>query len=253
MSTDKLDSGPIKGKRTPVATTRTNPRRELVENQIFEQAIALFSERGFAATTLQDIANATGLTRPALYHYVKSKDDLLAKLVNQDTGGIADQLHQVSGDSTRNAIDRLYSMVHESAHRLAQDPARFRLLLRSESELPDAVFRAYDSGRRRVLKEFTTVIQDGINAGQMRPVDARTAALAIIGMTNWIAWWHTPGQKSTAEKIAAQFADMAVAAVSLPNERREAMDGPHGAISMLRQDIDLLENLLADRSSGKST
>ncbi|MFF1946352.1 TetR family transcriptional regulator [Rhodococcus qingshengii] len=251
MTTDKTDSGPMQAKRTQAGTTRNNPRRELVENQIFEQAIALFSERGFAATSLQDIAKATGLTRPALYHYVNNKDDLLAKLVDQDTGGIADQLHEVSADSTRSALDRLHSMVYESALRLALDPARFRLLLRSESELPEALFHAYDTGRRRVLKEFTTVIQDGINAGQMRPGNARTAALAIIGMTNWIAWWHTPGQKSTAEKIAVQFADMAVASLALPNERREAMDGPRGAISLLRQDIDLLENLLADRSSGK--
>lgn len=247
MTTDKTDRGPMRGKRAYAGTARSNPRRELVENQIFEQAIALFSERGFAATSLQDIAKATGLTRPALYHYVSSKEDLLAKLVDQDTGGIADRLHEVSADTTRSALERLHSMVYDSAHRLAQDPARFRLLLRSEGELPEELSRAYDTGRRRVLKEFTTVIQDGINAGEIRPVDARTAALGVIGMTNWIAWWHTPGQKPTAEKIATQFADMAVASLALPDARRETLDGPGGAIALLRQDLDLLENLLKDR------
>ena len=53
-------------------------RRELVENEIYEQAIRLFAERGFAGTSLQDIADALGITRPALYYYVKSKDELLA-------------------------------------------------------------------------------------------------------------------------------------------------------------------------------
>ncbi|MEU3342486.1 helix-turn-helix domain-containing protein [Streptomyces sp. NPDC006668] len=57
----------------------------LVENEIFEEASRVFTQRGFAGTNLQDIAEAMGITRPALYDCVKSKDDLLAKLVAQMT------------------------------------------------------------------------------------------------------------------------------------------------------------------------
>jgi AcrR family transcriptional regulator len=60
-------------------------RRELVENEIYEHATRLFAERGFAGTRLQDIADALGITRLALYYYVKSKDELLAKLVTEVT------------------------------------------------------------------------------------------------------------------------------------------------------------------------
>lgn len=247
MTIDRSGRGSGSGRQAPEGVVRGNSRRELVENQIFEQAIALFSERGFAATSLQDIAAASGLTRPALYHYVSSKDDLLARLVEQDTGGIADQLHEVGKDSARSALERLHLMVYSSALRLARDPARFRLLLRSEGELPDELFRAYDTGRRRVLKEFTAVIQEGINTGQIRPVDARAAALGIIGMTNWIAWWHTPGQRPGEEAIASQFADMAVCSLAVSGERGEALEGPQGAIARLRQDLDLLENLLGEQ------
>ena len=61
------------------------PRRELVEAQIYEQATRLFAERGFAGTSLQDIADAMGMTRPSLYYYVKNKDQLLARLVTEIT------------------------------------------------------------------------------------------------------------------------------------------------------------------------
>jgi AcrR family transcriptional regulator len=67
-------------------------RRELVENEIYENAIRLFAERGFAGTSLQDIADALGITRPALYYYVKSKDELLAKLAADVAGGSAAQI-----------------------------------------------------------------------------------------------------------------------------------------------------------------
>ena len=74
------------GPRGRAACGRT-ARRELVENEIYEQATRLFAERGFAGTSLQDIADAMGITRPALYYYVKSKDELLAKLVTEITDG----------------------------------------------------------------------------------------------------------------------------------------------------------------------
>src|SRR2546425_4678982 len=72
-------------------------RRELVENEIYEQAIRLFAERGFAGTSLQDIADALGITRPALYYYVRSKDELLAKLAADVAGGSAAQITEVAG------------------------------------------------------------------------------------------------------------------------------------------------------------
>ena len=65
------------------AGVRGSTRRELVENEMYEHAARLFAERGFAGTSLQDVADAMGVTRPALYYYVKSKDELLSKLVGR--------------------------------------------------------------------------------------------------------------------------------------------------------------------------
>ncbi|MER5436873.1 helix-turn-helix domain-containing protein, partial [Streptomyces sp. NPDC002588] len=72
-----VDSAPGHGAKETTAN-RSTARRELIENEMFEQASRLFAERGFAGTNLGDIAEAMGITRPALYYYVKSKDDLLA-------------------------------------------------------------------------------------------------------------------------------------------------------------------------------
>ena len=59
------------------------PRRELVENEIYEHATRLFAERGFAGTSLQDIASAVGLLKGSIYYYIKTKEDLLYELVNR--------------------------------------------------------------------------------------------------------------------------------------------------------------------------
>jgi AcrR family transcriptional regulator len=221
---------------------RPHARRDLVEAQILEHATRLFAERGFAATSLQDIAEATGLTRPALYHYVRNKDDLLSRLVEELTEGPAEELHRINADTDRAPVDRLRDMAHAVALRIARSPERFRLLIRSEAELPESLADVYTRGRRRVLREFTSVIEEGISLGQLRPVDSRVAALGIIGMCNWVAWWHRPGQGD--DTVAGQLAEMALASLAEADHRAVEGEGPARAVSLLRQDLDYLERLL---------
>jgi len=218
-------------------------RRELVENEIYEQAIRLFAERGFAGTSLQDIADALGITRPALYYYVKSKDELLAKLAADVAGGSAAQITDVAGRPELDPVGKIREIARLNVVRVATQPERFRLLIRSEADLPPELSRAYDTSRRAVLKAVTGVIEDGIRAGRFRPVDARVAALAVIGMCNWVAWWFRPGRDS-AEAVADELADMAIAALQRADHRIPDGEGPAAALKMLRQDLDHLERIL---------
>jgi len=168
------------GGKPPGAATA---RYGLVEHEIDERAIRLFADRGFAGTSLQDIADALGITRPALYYYVKSKDELLARLAADVAGGSAAQIAELAARPDLDA------------------------------------------------------------AGQFRPADARVAALAVIGMGNWVACWFDPGRDS-AGAVAGQLADMALAAVQHAGQGTANGDGPAVALAMLRQDLDHLERLL---------
>ena len=223
---------------------RSNPRRELVEKQIMEQATRLFAERGFASTTLQDIAEATGLTRPSLYHYVANKDEIFARLVSEIAEAPAVQLRQINKRTDLSPSEKLHEMAISIAMRQAQSPDKFRLLIRSEAELPDELAATYRQSRRQVLTELTRVIEAGIQAGEMRLVDPRTAALGIIGMLNWIAWWHHPGNPQDDRAVATQLADMALRALMQKDVTIGAPEGPARAIAVVRENVDYLERLL---------
>ncbi|WP_433504578.1 TetR/AcrR family transcriptional regulator [Pseudonocardia halophobica] len=218
-------------------------RRELVENELYEHATRLFAERGFAGTSLQDIADALGITRPALYYYVKSKDELLAKLVTEVTNGPLDELNALV-ERDEDPVRRLRGIVEVIVGRRTTQPARFRLLIRSEAELPAELTAAYDESRRAVLKVIAGVIDDGVRAGRFRPVDARVAALGVLGMCNWVAWWFHPGGRDTAVSVTDQLADMAVAALVRPDHQAPEAEGPAAALKLLRQDLDHLERIL---------
>ena len=218
-------------------------RRDLVMTEIYDQATRLFAERGFAGTSFQDIADAVGLTRPALYYYVKSKDELLAKLVAEITEGSAAGITAIARRADLDPATKLHAIMTTSVQRQAQYAARFRLLIRSEAELPDDLAKAHEAGRRAVLKAVARVIDQGIEEGVFRAVDARIAALGLLGMNNWVAWWFQPDGKDDAETVAGQLADMAVAAVR-SRDQDSAAAGPAGMLQRIRQDLDHLERLL---------
>ncbi|MGU3431972.1 TetR/AcrR family transcriptional regulator [Actinomycetes bacterium M1A6_2h] len=221
-----------------------NPRRELVEQQILDQATRLFAEKGFASTTLQDIAEATGLTRPALYHYVANKDELLSRLISASTESPAALLHEINERGDLGPTEKLRTMATAIALNQAQSVDRFKLIVRSETDLPEDISKQYQQSRRHVLREFVEVIESGIRAGEMRPVDTRTAALGIIGMLNWVAWWHQPGNPDSDRAVATQLADMALRTVTRTEDGPVMPEGPERAIALIRQDLAYLERLL---------
>jgi AcrR family transcriptional regulator len=225
------------------AGRRATARRELVEQELYEHAARLFAERGFAGTSLQDIADALGVTRPALYYYVRSKDELLAGLVTEVASGPLDELHALAARDT-DPVRRLRGVVETIVELRVRRPDRFRLLLRSEAELPTELAAAYEESSRATLAVVADVIEEGVRTRRFRPVDARVAALGVLGMCNGVAWWFRTDGPDSAEGVTRQLADIAVAGLLGPDQPAPLPGGPAAAISLLRRDLDRLERAL---------
>jgi AcrR family transcriptional regulator len=234
---------------------RSSTRRDLVENQIVAEATRLFAERGFSGTSLKDIADATGLTRPAIYHYVRNKDELLGKLVAELAQGPVVALREINETGEQDPVERLRRMAYIVAGQQAEEPARFQLLIRSEADLSEELAGPYLQSRRAVLAEFVRVINDGIRLGRMRAVDSRIAALSILGQCNWVAWWQQPGASAEATRhVAESIADLAVASVishdGAGGADDQVRDSPSRALALLKRDLRYLEQALGRAAAG---
>lgn len=233
------EDGPAEGK------LGTNIRRGLVVQEIYDQATRLFAERGFAGTSFQDIADAVGLTRPALYHYVSSKDELLAKLVAEITQDTAEQLAAIASDADLDAAEKLHEMVLRMARGQGEHADRFRLLIRSEADLPEGLAATHAAGRRSVLRSVATVIEAGVASGLFRHVDARIAALGIVGMSNWMAWWYRNDGRDDLERVCRELSGMAVAGLRADGEARPVASASE-ALGVLREDVERLAGFLPE-------
>ena len=81
--------------------------------------------------------------------------------------------------------------------------------------------------------------------GEFRPQDERLAALSVIGMCDWVAWWFHPGSNHPAEPVADQLAQNAVDMLSYPEGAGPPATAPHRALQMVRENLDYLERFSA--------
>lgn len=213
---------------------------------MYETAMKLFTQHGFAGTTLQDIATAMGVTRPALYYYVKGKDELLANLVAEITESNTTQIVEIAHDAILDPVEKLSRIAYLLAHNRAVHPSGFLLLARSEAELSGTLAVVHEKTKRTMLHTLITVIKQGIEAGRFRPVSPRTAALAVTGMCNWVASWSHEEDVTNANDVAGHIADMAVSSLIQSSDRAAGGRGPRAAAALLRQDLAYLERLLDD-------
>lgn len=222
------------------ASRSSGARRESLENAIFEQAARLFAERGYAGTTPQDIADAVGLSRQNLYYYVKSKEEILAKLVSEMTIRSVESVEEIANEQG-TPPDRVRNFTRSWVLDRAANRTRFRMLDRSESVLPPELSEQFLRGRRAALSALIGVISEGIAGGWFRDIDPRVAALQIIGMCNWVAWWYEPGHEPEIVSVAEQMADSAVVMISRADR---AGTDPGAIIDSMSGDLERLRALL---------
>jgi len=236
---------------SPARATRmrtSSSRRELMMSEILEHATRLFAERGYDGTTLQDIAEAIGISRPGLYNYISSKEQLLAELVRDVSENTAHIVRAIRLRADLNSVEKLRVVVRALALQRAGAPERFRVLDRTEAALPEEVASMHLKARREVLAEIRTIIEEGVSRGEFRPRDERLAALSVIGMCNWVAWWFHPGPSHPAEPVADELAQNAVDMLAYPEGSGPAASAPHRALQQVRENLDYLERFLGPES-----
>ncbi|WP_342363262.1 TetR/AcrR family transcriptional regulator [Terrarubrum flagellatum] len=235
------EKSPANGRLAP------NPRKELVREQLISIAAEIFNTKGYAQTSMSDIANALGLGRSALYHYFRNKEEIFGTLMEEEALIPYNALLKLAEEKGLSATQRLRRAVVDGIVRRLSAGARFLVVSSMESEIPPEIAPVYNSSKRKILDLYTGFIQDGVRSGEFRDVDPKLAAFAVIGMANSASrWFHPTGSKSPKE-IADFIAEIAIRGLlSDGAERRDARIASEAlgdAIQQLRGGLDALEKL----------
>jgi AcrR family transcriptional regulator len=196
------------------ARRSANDEYEKRRATIIAAAAALFKEKGFEATTVDDIARKADIDRASIYYYYKGKKELFREMVQEAMTGNVLMAEQIaaSADPASTKLALLIEGLFESYERhypylfvfVQVDMAK---ILHERSAWSGAI-RALS---RRFDHAITAMVQQGIDDGTFQPRgDARLLAAGITGMCNWSHRWFEPGGKHDKHQIAKAFSDMVI-------------------------------------------
>ncbi|RNB79746.1 TetR/AcrR family transcriptional regulator [Brevibacillus fluminis] len=180
---------------------------EITEDIIIKVALRLFSKKGYAATSIRDIASETNLTSSALYYYVESKKHLLLKIIEKG-------LNKLIMDAKNGLIhlrdpkDQLKELIriHVINHGQEQLAA---LVIDTEYRSLDGEDRQKIRDMRREYEEiWLEVLRQGKNEGVFTYEDVRLATYALMEMCTGVAHWYVEGGRFTIEEIANQYKEL---------------------------------------------
>jgi AcrR family transcriptional regulator len=233
-----------------MATHRTMikaDKRAALRKAILDAAAKLFIERGLGGTSMQDIARELGLTRTAVYYYFKNKEEILKGLTEDVTLAAKQMTAKVAAQRDIDPAQALRALVEQHASLILSRSAEFRVVDRSEEDMPPKLRAASEAARRGIFENFSAVIQRGLDSGSFHRTDARVAALVILGMCNWTAWWFKPDGRKSAAEIAALIADLAVRSIQSQPGRQAKQASVPERLQGLRDDLEQIADLVSRR------
>lgn len=186
-------------------TAGTDTPRRL---QIEEVASTLFRERGYAATSVRDIAQALNLQGGSLYAHMASKEDVLWSIVTRAADRFNSEVGPIAADHDLAPADRLASMIRAHVGVVTSIQKDAAVFLHEWRFLSPARREEMQTRRDAYEALFRTVIQEGIHKHEFRAVDVPTTAMAILSAMNGIPTWYRPTGQLSADQIADKQADL---------------------------------------------
>lgn len=175
------------------------------EQEIIAVAARLFKEKGYRATTLEDIAAAVGMLKGSLYYYIRSKEELLYLVVRDPIRQAYNKLEEiVKSDAPvqvkiAQAITNHMTLFHQHYPHIAVYLHDFHHLLQKLDKNAIETPKHYQ-------RLWAELLQQGVKTRELRyDLDTKVTGYAILGMCNWIYRWYNPHGALPAEDIAAIF------------------------------------------------
>lgn len=168
---------------------------------IYDTAVRLFKTQGYHATSVKEIADAVGLQKGSLYHYMSGKEDLLFEIARTAIGAYLADLEVVNraGGSGREMLSHL---IRRHVERVTRDTDTITVLLREAQSLSAKARSEIHGLTSRYTDGLVTIVSAGVEDGSLSFADPALASLAILGALNWMTQWYVSGGRLTPCRIA---------------------------------------------------
>jgi AcrR family transcriptional regulator len=188
-----------------IAEGETKSRKQkAIEAEILRIAADVFSEKGYRATTLDDIVAAAGFSRATFYSYFPSKEELLCRMYQQVTSSTQAAIERIAAEDLPTP-GKLRRIMRYQISYLAEHTPLVRVFFSEVLNLPPKMVRSVIQANRAYSRVIERVVEEGVRAGALAPMNPKRLTYALIGMCNWTHRWYRRGGEWTPDAVADEF------------------------------------------------
>jgi AcrR family transcriptional regulator len=184
-----------------------------MEERIIAAAVKLFAERGFDATSVQEVVEVAGVTKGALYHYFDSKHDLLYAIYRSLIGVQNRDIDEIVARGL-GAAETVRAVLHAVVDTTSQHLAEAAVFFREAPKLDAERAAAFRADRRHYHETFRQIIANGQDRGEFSAaVPADTVVQIAMGVVNQLPLWFRADGPKSPEQLGTEIADFVLSAL----------------------------------------
>ena len=176
-------------------------------DEIILSAAQIFREKGFHATSMQDIADSVELQKASLYHHISSKQEILLAVLDRALDVLIEDIEPIV-DSDLPPEEKLRLAMTRYIERVTGSADLAAVLLLEHRSLEPQLRARHISRRDRFEGLWRQLVREGVEQGDFRPMDPSVVAFALLGVQNWLITWYREGGRLRGSQLADQFAEI---------------------------------------------
>ncbi len=178
------------------------PRRQRASKKelILRKAASMFREKGFAATSMRDLAETIGIEAASLYNHIRSKNEILEAICFGVANRFTAHLDTIEA-SSGTPISKLETLLRFHISQMVEHYEEVFVADREWKHLEEPYLSNFHTQRRVYRKRFASIIEEGIRQNQIKQIDAPTAVLIILHAVSGIESWHRSSAKVSAQQL----------------------------------------------------
>jgi TetR/AcrR family transcriptional regulator, cholesterol catabolism regulator len=191
---------------------------------IYRAAARIICEKGYDATSMNDIAEAVGITKSGLYHHVSGKRNLLFSIMNFGLDSLDEQVITPArgiADAERRLRTIIVNHVHLITSRSTpQGNNPVSIVVDEVAGLTPGQRRKIDQRKRAYVDLLKETLKQLQTEGKLRDADLDAATFSLLGMILWVARWYNPDGRLTPEQVSEEVTNVALGGLLRPEAVR---------------------------------
>jgi AcrR family transcriptional regulator len=180
------------------------------KEQVIRKAAELFREKGYAASSMRDLAQKLGIEAASLYSHIKSKEEILRSLCFDMAAEFRKSLDEVEKQKGP-ASEKLKNGIIGHIQVMAMDLTASAVFMNEHRHLSQPYLRDFLLLRINYINRFKTIIEQGVKSGEFKAnIDRKLAVMTLFSSLNWMPQWYDPNSNIVPIELGQQLADMLV-------------------------------------------